>query len=128
MNDKIILTDLEYLCALGCTAAERSVPQRVLCSVELDTDTTQAANSGELADSICWASAEELISQLVTGQEWVLVEQLANRTANTLLQSFPSTSGVKVTIKKFALKNSAWVGVSVFRSRTVTGAQIGFQN
>ena len=111
---KIFLVDLEVFYRVGVPDAERAQPQRLLLTVELESDFTAAAKSDGIADTIDYYAVTQRLLQFGEGREWKLIEKLASDIADTVLKEFRPQS-VFVEVKKFIIPQARYVSVSITR-------------
>ncbi|MBI3875930.1 MAG: dihydroneopterin aldolase [Verrucomicrobia bacterium] len=114
--DRITLNDVEVYYHVGVPDEERSKPQRLMISVELATDFTNAATTDFLATTIDYHAVYERLLHFGEGRTWRLIEKLAVDIANALLAEF-ATPEVTVEVKKFILKKSRYTSVRATRRR-----------
>jgi dihydroneopterin aldolase len=113
---KISIVDLEVFYRVGVPDAERAQPQRLLLTVELETDFSAAAKSDAIADTIDYFAATQRLLKFGDGKNWKLIEKLAADIADAILWEFkPQT--VTVEVKKFIIPQARYVSVSVTRKR-----------
>ena len=113
-TDKISIVDLEVFYRVGVPDAERAQPQRLLLTVELESDFTAAAKSDGIADTIDYYAVTQRLLQFGEGREWKLIEKLASDIADTVLKEFKPQS-VFVEVKKFIIPEARYVSVSLLR-------------
>jgi dihydroneopterin aldolase len=113
---KISIVDLEVFYRVGVPDAERAQPQRLLLTVELETDFTAAAKSDAIADTIDYFAVTQRLLKLGEGREWKLIEKLAAEVADLILKEFRSQR-VFVEVKKFIIPQARHVAVSLTRAR-----------
>lgn len=116
-EDKIIIKDIQLHTRIGLSKEERSYPQRLLLSVELGLDLRRPAATGNLADTVCYATLKDEYEQLSCSKEWILVEELAETVCQSTLERYADVHTVKAQLKKFALPNTSWVGIEITRRR-----------
>ncbi len=114
--DRITLNDVEVYYHVGVPDEERSKPQRLMISVELAADFTNAAATDFLATTIDYQGVYERLLHFGEGRTWRLIEKLAVDIANALLAEF-ATPEVTVEVKKFILKKSRYTSVRATRRR-----------
>lgn len=115
--DKIALTDLAVLYRVGVPDQERLKPQRLLITLEMQTDFTECIKNDDLTGTINYHEVMTRLLRFAEGREWKLIETLASDIAAMVLQEFrPHT--VSVTIKKFILPELRHVSVSLTRPRS----------
>src|SRR5208337_88366 len=108
----ISIVDLEVLYRVGVPDAERAQPQRLLLTVELETDFSAAAKSDSIADTIDYFAVTQRLLKFGEGREWKLIEKLAADIADTILSEFKPLS-VGVEVKKFILLQTRYVSVQI---------------
>ena len=111
---KISIVDLEVFYRVGVPDAERAQPQRLLLTVELESDFTAAAKSDGIADTIDYYAVTQRLLKFGEGREWKLIEKLASDIADTVLKEFKPQS-VFVEVKKFIIPQARYVSVSLLR-------------
>jgi dihydroneopterin aldolase len=117
--DKLIIRNLEFYATIGVKAAEREVGQWLLVNVEASYDLAAAGRSDNLDDTISYSDLAQLVQQVGTSTECLLLESLAEKIAQALLDHFPVTE-VRLQLLKTppptALKMEA-AGVEIVRRR-----------
>jgi 7,8-dihydroneopterin aldolase/epimerase/oxygenase len=109
---KISIVDLEVFYRVGVPDAERAQPQRLLLTVEMESDFSTAAKSDSIADTIDYFAVTQRLLKLGDGKSWKLIEKLAADIADTILAEF-KPSIVTVEVKKFVIPQSRHVSVSL---------------
>jgi 7,8-dihydroneopterin aldolase/epimerase/oxygenase len=109
---KISISDLEVFYRVGVPEAERAQPQRLLLTVEMDSDFSAAAASDAIADTIDYFAVTQRLLKFGDGREWKLIEKLATDIADTVLAEF-KPGAVSVTVKKFVIPQTRFVSVTV---------------
>ena len=102
MSDVITVHDLEVFCRVGVPDEERAQPQRLLITVEMQKDISEAVQSDDLTKTLDYFA------------EWKLIETLASEIADCVRGEFDAT-GVTVEVKKFVIPEARWVSVRVTR-------------
>jgi len=111
---KISIVDLEVFYRVGVPDTERAKAQRLLLTVELESDFTAAARSDSIADTIDYFAVTQRLLKLGEGREWKLIEKLAADIADTVLKEFkPQT--VSVEVKKFIIPQARYISVQIKR-------------
>ncbi len=113
---KISIVDLEVLYRVGVPDAERTQPQRLLLTVEMESDFSAAAKSDGIADTINYFAVTQRLLKLGEGREWKLIEKLAADIADTVLAEFKPQS-VSVEVKKFIIPEARYVSVSLSKQQ-----------
>jgi 7,8-dihydroneopterin aldolase/epimerase/oxygenase len=86
MTDRIELLGLRARGFHGVLEHERRDGQVFVVDVGLDVDTTAAAASDDLADTVDYGALAEHVAAVVTGEPVDLIETLAQRIADVCLQ------------------------------------------
>lgn len=115
--DKIVIRDLTLMVNVGCTAEERSYPQRLTLDVEVELNTELAAKTGRLSETVCYMELSNSLRDLVKKQNWALIEQLAHDVCHLLFEKFPPVQQIRLNVKKYVLPEASWVGLELIRKR-----------
>ena len=107
---QISIVDLEVYYRVGVPDAERAQPQRLLLTVELESDFSAAAKSDAVADTIDYFAVTQRLLKFGEGREWKLIEKLAGDIAETILTEFKPQS-VSIEVKKFIIPQARYVSV-----------------
>ena len=97
--DTIFIHALQAKVKLGVPEWERRLPQTVQLDIEIGHDLSAAVASGSLTDTIDYAVVVARIRQELEVGEFQLLELLANRVCQILLQEF-GVNRAKVSITK----------------------------
>jgi dihydroneopterin aldolase len=89
MKDLIRLSGLSFYGYHGATAAEKETGRVFEVDCELEVDLAQAGKSDQLADTIDYRQAYDVIKETVEGRAFSLLEGLAGHLADRLLDRFP---------------------------------------
>jgi len=116
MNSKISIIDLEVFYRVGVPDAERAQPQRLLLTVEMESDFSAAAKSDGIADTIDYFAVSQRLLKFGDGRSWKLIEKLAADIAVMILAEFKPL-GVTVEVKKFVIPQARYVSVSLTKQR-----------
>lgn len=116
MNSKISIIDLEVFYRVGVPDEERSQPQRLLLTLEIDFDISRATKSDALTDTIDYFAVSQRLLKFGEGREWKLIEKLAADIADMVLAEF-KPQNVTVEIKKFPIPQARHVAISVTKQR-----------
>lgn len=120
MADKIILRGAQFHGKHGVSPEERVVGGRIIVDVEIDYDLTRAGSSDTLQDTISYSDVFKVVRQLVEETESLVLEALARKIAEALLEKFPMDA-VTLYVRKQpppirGIVESA--GVQIRRTRT----------
>jgi dihydroneopterin aldolase len=113
---KISIVDLEVFYRVGVPDAERAQPQRLLLTVEMESDFSKAAKGDSIADTIDYFAVTQRLLKFGDGKSWKLIEKLAADIADAILSEFKPQS-VAVEVKKFVIPQARRVSVAVTRKR-----------
>ena len=115
--DKIFLNDLKVSAIIGIWEWERRVRQNIHVDLEMATDIRRAAASDAIEDTLNYKKVAKRGERFIAESEFQLVETLAERIADIVLDEF-AVPWVKVTVRKpGAIRRSRDVGVQIERSR-----------
>jgi dihydroneopterin aldolase len=84
----------------GALEQEKLVAQEFVVDVEIKSDLDEAARTDDLAKTVDYESISVLIHQIVTTTSYNLIETLAAKIADEIMDSSPRIDGVKVTVHK----------------------------
>jgi dihydroneopterin aldolase len=111
---QISLVDLEVFYRVGVPDAERANPQRLLLTVDMESNFSAAAKSDGLADTIDYFAVSQRLLNFGEGRSWKLIEKLAADIAGTILAEF-KPAAVTVEVKKFVIPQARHVSVQFTR-------------
>jgi dihydroneopterin aldolase len=113
---KINIIDLEVFFHVGVPDEERTRPQRLLLTVEMDHDFNAAVAADSISGTIDYFKVAERLRGLGEGRSWKLIETLASEVADLVLKEF-KPNAVIVEVKKFPIPQARHVAVRVNRQR-----------
>ena len=113
--DKVFIKDLEVETVIGIYDWEREVRQLISISLVMDFDLTKAAKSDKIEYSLNYKKISKRIIRLAETLKSKLIENLAQKIADTNLKEFPVSSIVVTVEKPGALRGSRSVGVTIKR-------------
>ena len=99
LTDKILVSEIECVAAIGVTAEERKVKQRLSVDVEVSTDTRRAAQTDRLKDTIDYAQIVTLVVELAGSREFHLVETFAELIAGRVRADLGGGT-IRVVVRK----------------------------
>jgi dihydroneopterin aldolase len=115
--------DMVYIKALHCETRigihqwEREVRQSVYLDIEMQTDTFLAAKTDDIALALDYDAVSQRARELVESSEYMLVESLAEKVAQMILQDF-SVTHIRLKVSKpGALTIADDVGVVIERGK-----------
>ena len=97
--DKIILKGIQFYGYHGVSEPEREVGQKYAVDVEVFRDLERAGKSDDLNETINYAEIFNLVVEIGTSEKFFLIETLAQKIADAILEKFP-TETVLVRVKK----------------------------
>ena len=109
---KISIVDLEVFYHVGVPDEERSRPQRLLLTLELEADFTASAWSDSIADTVDYYAITQRLLKFGDGQSWRLIEKVAADIGEAILAEF-NVSGAFIEVKKFIIPQARYVSVSM---------------
>jgi 7,8-dihydroneopterin aldolase/epimerase/oxygenase len=112
---QISIVDLEVSYRVGVPDAERARPQRLLLTVEMESDFSAASKTDSIADTIDYFAVSQRILKFGDGKSWRLVEKLAADICEMILAEFKPQS-VTVEVKKFPIPQAKYVSVICSRN------------
>ncbi len=113
---QISIVDLEVFYRVGVPDAERAQPQRLLLTIEMESDFSAAEKSDSIIDTIDYYAVTQKLLEFGEGREWKLIEKLAADIADLILAEFKPPA-VTVEVKKFIIPQARHVAVSLTRAR-----------
>lgn len=114
--DTVFITGLEVDTVIGIFDWERRIRQTVRMDIEMDADVAKAAATDAIEDALDYKAVSKRVQSFVRESEFQLVETLAERVAQLIIQEF-GVPRVKLTLAKpGALRGARDVGVIVERS------------
>ncbi len=121
-KDKIILPELVFHCCHGVLPREQVEPQEFRLAVELITDTVQAAETDDLADTIDYGEVYQTVKRIMEGPPHKLLESLVSEIAEAVLAN-ELVMSVTVRLEKVAAPVDG--GIRAILEITRTGADYG---
>lgn len=113
--DKIIIKDAALFCNIGVSSKERSKKQKIFVDAELFLDTKKAANSDDIRYTINYSDVFSLMKSIAEKKEYNLVEALANKIAESILDKF-NAKKIIVKVKK-KIPNMRYAAVEMTREK-----------
>ena len=119
LMDKIIILGSKYFCNIGVSAKERSTKQAIIVDLELFLDTKMAARTDDIKLALNYSEVYDSLKNFIENGEFNLIETVANKIANTVLEKF-KVSKIIVKVQKpnaLADMNVKNVAVEITRER-----------
>jgi len=114
--DTIVISDLEVRFRVGVPDEERREPQRLLLTVEMQSDFSTAIKTDSIAAAVDYFAVSQALLKFGAGKEWRLIEKLAGDVAEMILAEF-GPALVMVEVKKFVIPQAQFVAVRLTRGR-----------
>ena len=113
--DTIFITDLRIDTVIGVFDWERRIKQTVSLDLEMGTDIRKAAQSDQLDDTLNYKAVAKRLISFVEESQFQLVETLAERIAEIILQEF-QVPWVRLFVHKpGAVRGAKDVGIQIER-------------
>jgi FolB domain-containing protein len=113
---KISIIDLEVFYRVGVPDEERAKPQRLLLTIEMESDFSAAAKTDSIADTIDYFAVSQQLLKFGDGKSWKLIEKLAADICEVILTEFKPES-VTVEVEKFPIQQARHVSVILTKNR-----------
>ncbi|MES9868555.1 MAG: dihydroneopterin aldolase [Sedimenticola sp.] len=113
--DIVFLRDLRIETVIGIYDWEREIKQTVVLDLEMGADIRKAAASDSIEDTLDYKAVSKRLIAFVEASSFQLVETLAERCAEIVIEEF-NVPWVKLTLNKIGAVSSARdVGVIIER-------------
>lgn len=100
MTDRIFLRQMAFLGRHGVTDEEREEPQHIEVDIEIELDLRAAGRDDDLAQTVDYVELFEACRQVVEEQTFRLLEGIAERIAQDVLQRQAAAQAVTVEVRK----------------------------
>jgi len=115
--DRVFIEDLEVETVVGVYDWEREIRQKVVLNLEMAADVARAAQTDSIDDTLNYKAVAKRLSAFIGASEFYLVETLAERCADIVLEEF-DVPWLKLRLDKpGAVTGSKSVGVMIERGR-----------
>ena len=114
--DKITIQDLEVNTRIGVTEAERTQPQRLLITIEMERDLAEAGRTDTESATTPYDVVANLVRQVATERPRKLIEAVADEIAAAILSRRLAVA-VTIEVKKFSVPGSHYVSVKIRRTQ-----------
>jgi len=121
--DKIIIRDVEIYGRHGVNSIEKIKEQPFIIDVEMKVNLKKPGKTDCLEDTVNYAAANKLITEIVQSTSFNLLEKLAEELCSAILNNFDKVNAVKICIKKpeAPMEGSfKWVGVEIERTKKLS--------
>jgi dihydroneopterin aldolase len=99
MPDKIQISGLDCIVAIGVTPEERARKQRLVLDIEFQVDARPAAASDSIRDAVDYGTVAAVVAEVCQSRPFHLIETVAEMVAARILRDFP-TPHVRVRVRK----------------------------
>ena len=118
--DIVFIHDLQIETVIGIYDWERKIRQTISLDIEMATDISKAAKSDDIEDTLSYKTVAKRLIEFVQQSEFELVEALAEKICNIVMQEF-AVPWIKLTLHKpGAVRGSKSVGVIIERGARPT--------
>src|SRR5262245_52129310 len=100
-SDKIVIKNIDCVAAIGVTAEERTMKQRLSIDLEFAIDVRRAALSDSLHDTVDYSQVAKAVEEVCGSRDFHLIETVAERIASRVLTDFP-ISQTRVLVRKIS--------------------------
>jgi dihydroneopterin aldolase len=115
--DIVFISDLDIDTVIGIFDWEREIRQTVRLNIEMNTDVRRAAQTDRIEDALDYKSVAKRLIGFVQESEFGLVETLAERCAEIVLEEFP-VQWLRLKLDKpGAVRGSRSVGILIERGQ-----------
>jgi dihydroneopterin aldolase len=117
--DKILISAIDCVAAIGVTPEERTMKQRLSIDIEFLTDAARSAQNDSLKEAVDYSQVAVLVMEVCRSRDFHLIETLAEILAGRILAGFP-TPQVRVLVRKISPvvePRVNYVSIEIVRSR-----------
>lgn len=122
--DRILIDDLRVMTVIGALPHEREIAQPIRIDLSIGCDLHEAGLSDELAATVHYGLVAERVTELVQGSKDILLERLAAKVADVVLE-FDLVDEVEVKVTKLrppVPSELATTAVQITRTRAEAAA------
>ncbi|HKJ08785.1 MAG TPA: dihydroneopterin aldolase [Gammaproteobacteria bacterium] len=112
--DSVFVRGLRVAAIVGILPWERRVRQTLVFDLELAADVTRAAASDAIADTLDYQAVSHRVSDFVGASDFGLLETLAERTVQVLMDEF-HVPWLRLSVSKPNRCGAAAVGLTIER-------------
>lgn len=113
--DKVFIKRLELYTLIGVYDFERDAKQRIFVDVEMITNLAPAGKSDHVSDTLDYGAIANRLAEIADRAEYRLLEALADKMINMILQEFAPHAVTLTVHKPDILTNAESVGIVVSR-------------
>jgi dihydroneopterin aldolase len=100
MSDKILISGMGCLTAIGVTARERAVKQQLSIDVEFPVEGRPAATDS-IEDAVDYDTVARTVAEVCSSREFHLIETVAEQIASRVLEMF-NIAQVRIRVRKIS--------------------------
>ena len=116
-TDTVFLHELKVETIIGIWGWERKIRQIVSIDLEMGADIRRAAETDSIDDTLNYKAISKRVQQFVAESEFQLVETMAEKIAELVLQEF-KVPWIQVRVSKpGAIRGAKNVGILIHRSK-----------
>ena len=116
-TDTVFLHELKVETIIGIWGWERKIRQTVSIDLEMGADIRRAAETDSIDDTLNYKAISKRVQQFVAESEFQLVETMAEKIAELVLQEF-KVPWIQVRVSKpGAIRGAKNVGILIHRSK-----------
>jgi len=115
--DKVIIEGLEAWTTIGIYDWEKQIKQKLILDLELGTDIKKAADNDDIQYTLDYKAISHRIHEVIEVNRFELVETVAERVANLIMDEFDVPWLKLKVLKPGAVSIARNVGVIIERSR-----------
>ena len=116
-TDTVFVHELKVETIIGIWGWERKIRQIVSIDLEMGADIRRAAETDSIDDTLNYKAISKRVQQFVADSEFQLVETMAEKIAELVLQEF-KVPWVQVRVSKpAAIRGAKNVGILIHRSK-----------
>ena len=115
MTDIIFLRGLQIETVIGIYDWERTIRQTIILDLDMAADIRRSAASDDIVDTLDYKAVSKRVISFVEESEFFLVETLAEKVAQVIIEEF-GVPWVRLTLnKKGAIRGASDVGILIER-------------
>jgi len=113
--DIIFLSELRVEAVIGIFDWERKIKQAVVFDIEMGADIKKAASSDHIDDTLNYKAVSKRVTEFVEASEFQLVETLAEKVAQLIMDEF-NVPWLRLKLNKTgAIRGARGVGIIIER-------------
>jgi len=117
VHDLILIKGLRFDCIVGINPQERINPQPLQFDLEVGFDISIAAADADIRSTVDYGVIATNVETFVKARQFLLLETLAEETAQMILDRWMVRSVRLMVLKPLAIPNADAAGISIYRNR-----------